>query len=223
MRKVTLPSARATCYCCLRPQAHCVCKLVKPFRLHCDLLILQHPRERRKYYATTKIIEPAIDNAHIFSGMRFTAQDLAPALRSGPTYLLFPGEDAQACGEINLDSNSTLVILDGTWSQARKMLRLSPVLQVLPKLSFSQNYVSRYRIRGQPASGCLSTVEALACFLLENSEQMSPGDAGERRREAAKLLSAFRTMVERQLACWESWRPLPHELASEEPLQQQLE
>ena len=51
-------------------------------------------------------------------------------------------------------------ILDATWSGARKMLRLSPCLQKLPRIMFTPAAPSRFVIKQQPTEGCLSTLEA---------------------------------------------------------------
>ena len=51
-------------------------------------------------------------------------------------------------------------ILDATWALGRKMLRLSPVLQALPRLMFTPAAPSRYVIKQQPHPACLSTLEA---------------------------------------------------------------
>jgi DTW domain-containing protein YfiP len=52
-----------------------------------------------------------------------------------------------------------LFLLDGTWSGARKMLRLSPSLQRLPRVMFTPSAPSRFIIKQQPQAGCLSTLE----------------------------------------------------------------
>jgi len=196
----------------MRPRAHCTCNLLAPFRLHCNLLILQHPKERRKYYGTAKIIEKSVRNARVEVGQEFSADILSPALGSGAAYLLFPGSGATQCSETNLERDSTLIVLDGTWSQANNMLRRSELLRTVPQISFSNEYISRYRIRGQPKAKCLSTIEAVAYYLIESSLHLTQLERSSRIRSAYSLLEAFKVMVERQLACWKSWQPRPHDL-----------
>jgi len=103
--------------------------------------------------------------------------------------LLFPGEDSiepQALLE-----PVTLVVIDGTWSQASKLLAANPGLRELPRIALRPQAPSQYRIRRQPQPMCLSTIEALAAVLgeLEGSEA-----------EASRLLLPFQRMVEHQLA-----------------------
>jgi hypothetical protein len=54
-----------------------------------------------------------------------------------------------------------VVILDATWSCARKMLRLSPSLQELDRVMLTPASESRYVIKHQPQAGCLSTLESV--------------------------------------------------------------
>jgi hypothetical protein len=80
--------------------------------------------------------------------------------------LLYPGPDARnlSAGGLtaaDLGGRTLLVfLLDSTWSGARKMLRLSPSLQRLPRVMFISSSPSRYVIKQQPQEGCLSTLEA---------------------------------------------------------------
>ena len=64
-------------------------------------------------------------------------------------------------------------ILDATWSGARKMLKLSPSLQRLPRVMFTPTAPSRYVIKQQPQDGCLSTLEACHELLLSLENQAS--------------------------------------------------
>lgn len=66
-----------------------------------------------------------------------------------------------------LESRRLVVfLLDATWRLVRPMLRLSPSLQRLPKIMFSNAAPSRYVIKRQPEPGCLSTLEATHELLL---------------------------------------------------------
>ena len=190
---------RPTCYSCLRPQDHCICNLVSSFATHFDVLLLQHPKERRKYYGTAKIINQSVINSRLLIGEGFTKVDILPRNSQGSSYVLFPSATSLTCDQVHLGPNSTLILLDGTWSQARKLMRLTPDLQSLPRISFAKPYSSRYRIRKQPKEGCLSTIEALAYFLYESSLNCDPDEAKSRLEQAYKLLKAFELMVEKQI------------------------
>src|SRR6185295_8602021 len=52
-----------------------------------------------------------------------------------------------------------LVVIDGTWPQAKKLLKLNPALLQLPRVGLRPRRPSNYRIRSEPAEHCLSTLE----------------------------------------------------------------
>ena len=105
--------------------------------------------------------------------------------------VLFPGEGAVEPGAITPGSLKTLIVLDGTWPQAKKMWKLNPWLHPLLRVGFVPSSPGNYRIRKEPADHCLSTVEAVVEVLsrLEgDSQRFSP------------LIRAFEKMVDHQIA-----------------------
>ena len=67
------------------------------------------------------------------------------------------------------DRVPAFVLLDGTWTQARKIFNKSPYLQSLPQMSIQPAVPSAYTLRRQRCAQHLSTVE-VAIALLEQSE-----------------------------------------------------
>jgi DTW domain-containing protein YfiP len=59
------------------------------------------------------------------------------------------------------DRELAIIVLDGTWKTARKMIRLSRNLQNLTYISFDPPRPSRYRLRRQPRAQYYSTLEAI--------------------------------------------------------------
>ncbi len=106
-----------------------------------------------------------------------------------PPYVLFPGEGARDVRELPRDRPISLIVLDGTWTQAKKLLRLNPALAALPRVAFSPSEPSRYQIRKQPAPLCVSTIEAL----LEVLRVLEPPST-----DLSHLLDPFLEMIERQ-------------------------
>ena len=89
-----------------------------------------------------------------------------------------------------------IVLLDATWSGARKMLRLSPSLQRLPRIMFTPSTPSRYVIKQQPQEGCLSTLEAVHELLLVLER------AGlDQYPQREQLLGIFQRMQDFQIQC----------------------
>jgi DTW domain-containing protein YfiP len=87
-------------------------------------------------------------------------------------------------------------LVDATWALGRKMLKLSPSLQRLPRVMFTPSAPSRYLIKQQPHAGCLSTLEATHELLVALER------AGlDRYPLPGQLLALFHRMQDFQLAC----------------------
>lgn len=182
---------RPTCARCRRPTAVCYCAHIHTLPTRTRVVLLQHPRERHVGVNTARMAHLALPNSLLRLGLDFSVDPVVSAeLASSPdTYLLFPGPNARDAAALPRDRPITLVVLDGTWWQARKLYKLNPALAALPQVAFSPRQASEYRIRRQPAAFCLSTIEALAEVLpmLE-----PPG------QPLGRLLDPFHAMVARQ-------------------------
>jgi hypothetical protein len=140
-----------------------------------------------------------LPNAELHVGVRWAGSAaLARALSdpARPAVLLYPGEGAIDVASHAPPGPVTLVVVDGTWWQARKVIRENPELGALPRYTFTPPTPSEYRIRKEPSAGCVSTIEALVHVLgvLE----------GDRERFHA-LLAPFRAMIDAQIACAERY------------------
>jgi DTW domain-containing protein YfiP len=141
-------------------------------------VFLMHPKEyKREKAATGRLTHLCLPHSRILTGVGFEEHPELRDLLADPALhpvLLFPGatalnlSTAAATGAPALAefrqrlATRTLVvfILDATWALGRKMLRLSPTLQTLPRLMFTPAAPSRYVIKQQPHPACLSTLEA---------------------------------------------------------------
>ncbi|KMN08188.1 tRNA-uridine aminocarboxypropyltransferase [Pseudomonas helleri] len=182
--------SRAQCPRCLRPQTHCLCDLIPQLDSHTRVLLLQHPSEVNHALNTARLAALGLTNAELRVGEVF--EDLHTLLNP-PGYqarLLFPGECAQP---LQADAAATekllLVVPDGTWRKARKLLHLNPLLAQLPRVTLPEGAVSRYRLRKAPGPGALSTVEAIAQAL----------DILEAPASYAPLLRPFEALIEGQI------------------------
>jgi DTW domain-containing protein YfiP len=183
---------RPMCYECNRPQSHCTCNLIEPFDAHCRILILQHFHERKKYYGTAKLVARGIRNCTLLRGIVF---DEAQLEITPGTYLLYPSPTAVDVRRVSLGKLDTVIVIDGTWDEAAKILFNNPVLKRLPCLTFDSNLRSMYRIRKQPKPGYLSTIESVAHFLSVSAQAQGLDPSLYDR-----LMNGFNAMVERQLA-----------------------
>ncbi|MCP8349100.1 DTW domain-containing protein [Pseudomonas sp. FBF18] len=155
--------SRIHCERCLRPQSHCLCALIPRLDSRTRVLLLQHPSEVNHALNTARLAALGLRNAELRVGEVF--EDLEqwltqPGYRTG---LLFPGEGAQALQAYAGDERPWLLVVpDGTWRKARKLLHVNPLLATLPRVTLGALQPSRYRLRKAPGEGALSTIEAVA-------------------------------------------------------------
>lgn len=154
--------SRARCERCLRPTDHCLCALIPALGSRTRVLILQHPSEVKHALNTARLAALGLDNAELHVGEVF--EDLTQWL-SRPGYracLLFPGDEAVALTASSADGVPLLLVVpDGTWRKARKLLHLNPLLAALPRVVLTDAPPSRYRLRKAPGPDALSTLEAI--------------------------------------------------------------
>jgi DTW domain-containing protein YfiP len=175
----------------------CYCRALPRIDTATRVVILQHPRERDMPIGTARMASLCLPQAELHVGVRWVDEPLARALGdpARPPILLYPGPGAR---DILLDPPRgpvTLVVVDGTWSQARTVVRDNPVLQALPRYAFATPEPSHYRIRREPRAEYVSTIEALMHVL-----GVLEGDPARFR----SLLDPLYAMVDAQLACQES-------------------
>lgn len=141
-------------------------------------VFLMHPKEFKEEKAGTgRLTHLCLANSEIHMGKGFDEHWRVAEILADRRYkpvLLYPG-----AGALNLSSaphdevkrfltpesaavqqELLVFVLDATWGGARKLLRLSPSLQNLPRIMFTPSAPSRFVIKQQPHAGCLSTLEA---------------------------------------------------------------
>ena len=142
-------------------------------------VFLMHPKEfKQEKAATGRLTHLSLVRSEVHVGVGFDEHEAVQGLIQDPLnfpVLLHPGREAINLSERpaqdaasplvalgrQLEHRTLLVFLiDATWALGRKMLRLSPTLQQLPRIMFTPAAPSRYVIKQQPHAGCLSTLEA---------------------------------------------------------------
>jgi len=206
---------RVTCYRCFWPQPLCWCGSITPMETRTRFVFLMHPKEfKQEKAATGRLTHLCLTRSELHMGIGFDDHEAVQALIRDPgnlPVLLYPGRDA-----LNLTPSATtagdsrfstlqaelrqrrlvVFLLDSTWALGRKMLRLSPSLQRLPRIMFTPTAPSRYVIKQQPHAGCLSTLEAtheLLRVLDQTGLDTYP--------LPDQLLQLFQRMQETQLRC----------------------
>lgn len=184
--------SRLRCERCMRPLTHCLCALIPNLPSRSRVLILQHPDEQKHALNTARLAALGLQNAELQVGEVFTEleQWLSPEYRA---CLLFPGEGAQVLPLPQCKGDSRplqLVVPDGTWRKARKLLHLNPLLAALPRVCLPAGMTSRYRLRKAPEDGALATIEAIVEAL----------ELQEAPTRFAALLNPFEALIEGQIA-----------------------
>jgi DTW domain-containing protein YfiP len=146
-----------------------------------QFVVLQHALEAPKTTNTGRIATLALEHALLGThGGERGDLDLA-TLDLSRACVLFPGGAGTPPPDV-----AKIVVLDGTWSQARRMLQRIPILQALPKLSVV-GAPGGDRLRQPHFAGGLSTLEAIA-----EAVRLVDGDA-----PASVLHALHRTFVAR--------------------------
>jgi len=201
---------RTLCVTCLQPEFGCYCHLVKEFDPHMKVVILIHPIEVKRRIATGRMSHLMLANSHLIKGQDFTENEELNSILQSPIYqsvVLYPGSLSLNLSDLkpseqNLifspEKQLALIVIDGTWATAGRMIRQSKNLIDLPRVCFTPTGASRFRVRKQPAPQCLSTIEAIH----QTIEVLRPVlRLSQDYNEHDRLLDVFDSMVERQLNC----------------------
>jgi DTW domain-containing protein YfiP len=155
---------------------------------------------------TGRLAHLSLPGSEILVGINFDQEPRLQQILAGdvPVVLVYPA--AQALDLSTWPCTSPLpwgqvpwvILIDATWAHAKKIYRLSTCLHQLPAVRFSPSQPSRYLIKQQPASYCLSTIET--CYeIIQHFKQHGL----ERDINPNPLLSLFDAMQAIQIECME--------------------
>lgn len=195
---------RPSCSTCLRPLVVCWCAHLQPRATRNAVLFLQHPREEDVAIGTARMASLSLVGSELEVGVDFSrSRALARAIadEERPPVLLFPGPHARDLGREPPEHPVRLVVIDGTWAQAKKIVRVNPALAALPRYAFTPPAPSAYTIRREPQADFVSTVESLAHVL-----SILEGDPSF----ADSLTAPFHAMVAQQVRYAETVRAARH-------------
>lgn len=202
---VEIKNPRINCYKCMRPSSSCICKHTSPIQTNTRFIILMHPKEYKKEKnGTGHMTKLQLENSEIIVGVDFTNNKRVNEIltkEKSSSFLLYPGKDnfnlsIRKSSEINsfMGNNPNIFLLDGTWPCVRKMLKLSKNLQKLKRVSFDNKIKSKFIIKQQPESLCLSTIESVYSVL-----NLLKG--GVEQCDTKDFLIPFEKMIEYQIEC----------------------
>ncbi|CAH0399424.1 unnamed protein product [Chilo suppressalis] len=164
------PVMRQVCVNCERPRVVCWCAALPAKRLNpqSTVILLQHPAEEKRCLRTAPMLQLGLaeNKCLIFKGKKFPQprhENLENILLQPNTLLLYPSKSAIDIKEFAIiDKIYNIVLLDGTWPQAKAIYASSPILHTLKQVKLLTSNTSSYIIRTQPTEGCLSTLETAA-------------------------------------------------------------
>lgn len=183
---------RPYCYRCDKPEFACLCAKIERLPNRTPLVIVQHKHESRHPFGTVRIAELGLSNlrVHTVAGWEVSGPN-PPSFVPDGAGLLYPGPEARELSSLAPGEHPrALVVLDGTWHQARALLRDHAWLRDLPRYSLEPSEPSRYRVRREPLPTFVSTIEAIVQALTV----LEPGLTGQKG-----LLSAFDHLNDVQL------------------------
>lgn len=160
------------CPQCLARHVLCVCAELPRVETRTRFIFLQHQREYLKTTNTARVAHLSLPNSELcLYGEQRRALDV-PALTQAGTWLLYPGKEASPHPA---EPPHRVLVLDGSWSQSRRMLQRIPELNGLPRLSLLPRERPVQRMRKPLLPEGMSTLEAVAevVSLLEGEEKGS--------------------------------------------------
>lgn len=220
--RAILHSVAEKCLRCFRPLSTCYCRHITPVETGVKFVFLMHPKEAyHQHTGTGRLASLSLPDSEIIVGVDFTQNKRLNSLLDNNHYfplVLYPADDAYTAQSVELRqalrqvgggeregaqpvgpaaASKTLlvIVVDATWFFAKKMLRLSPNVRSLPKLSFQRQYQSEFTFKRQPAAGCVSTIES--CYHL--IRELQAAGLVDVAVDPSPLMSVFRRMVDFQL------------------------
>jgi DTW domain-containing protein YfiP len=169
------------CPTCGKPAALCVCAAIEPIDTRLSLLILQHPQEQDRALGTARLAARLFPRAQLAIGLSWSslAASLGRAAEPRQWGTLHPVAGATgprigvaglsgAAAEAALAALDGIILLDGSWSQAKALWWRNPWLLKTRRLTLDPPFPSLYgELRREPRASALATLEAAAFCLAE--------------------------------------------------------
>lgn len=198
---------RPTCWRCRRAAARCLCARVRPLETAARFAILMHPKESRVAIGTGRLAHHALSGSTLIVAERLDDEPALHHLLADPTLapcVLFPSPRALDLSTATPDEARALapdgrrplvLVPDGTWTTAKKLVRLSRRLAALPAIRFEPSAPARYdRLRKEPRAHCRSTLEAIHEVIDRlDALGLAPAPAGRAHDHLLALLDALVT------------------------------
>lgn len=161
------------CQHCLLPLNNCLCATIKPETARSRFCLVMFDTEPMKPSNTGRLIADILPDTLAFQWSRTAPPEALLKLIASDDYqpmVVFPASYAQSSRKIltvppTSGKPPLFIMLDGTWTEARKMFRKSPYLDALPLISVDLTVTSAYRLRVAQGEGKYCTAEVAAALL----------------------------------------------------------
>jgi DTW domain-containing protein YfiP len=173
MRSTTPLDLANHCKRCHLNEVICLCDAIPLVPSRTEVLIVRHVTELRLTSNTGRFVALALPNSRILEYGGGPEFDDAELRRDGTVLLYNASGSAQRPPE---GSVRRLIVLDGSFRQARRMYKRISALRELPELALPAPVVVPVRLRQPPSPHGLSTLEAVAhaLALLEGEALAAP-------------------------------------------------
>jgi DTW domain-containing protein YfiP len=187
-----MKTKRKICIGCGFIEVRCLCQFIKKVRNKTKIIILQHPSEIKHAIGTLQILRKSLDKITVYEGEKFDDNKELIELSQNEketTALVFPKTEEDHLNTISITQFKNIILIDGSWRKARKILFMNPWLNQLPKISLVDSKTSQYKIRKSSQKNSLSTLEAV----VECLNQIEPN------LDTHSLMKTFNAMIDFQI------------------------
>jgi DTW domain-containing protein len=158
---------REPCPLCAASRTLCLCAAVPRIELKTKIALVIHHRELSRNSNTGLLALRALVNSEMrIRGEGRQALDLQELLSPHyRTFLFFPSADAVELDRTLVTQEQRpiqLIVPDGTWRQARKILSRHPELKELPRVKISTPNHRTFQLRAQSRPERMATLQAIA-------------------------------------------------------------
>jgi len=185
--------ARSYCIYCTYPMSACLCHAVSPIQISTEVIVMQHHSEVHHAKNTVRLMRLVMPNMQVFIGETaedFTGLQTYLTQTTKPIYVVYPSETSQTASQCGAQADSIILLIDGTWRKAYKILQSNPWLLDYPAIHLEVEHASNYIIRKAKRPDSLSTLEATALLL----STLDPA------ADTTPLFAAFDAMVQHRLS-----------------------
>lgn len=170
------------CEGCQLPELNCLCPYKVEAESGVQVWLITHPLEHNKPTNTGRLIADVLAPTRVFTWYRTAPDETLLSLLADERYapfVVFPDDqpdyahrvvDIEAVKHERQQRIPVLILLDGTWRQARRIFRKSPYLDGLPVLPLHTQRLTRYRLRKPASDAHLCTAEVAAELLRQAGE-----------------------------------------------------